>query len=300
MNNDFFNEMLSNDNDDGNTFDIGLQECKCSACGSILNSKDKLNKCSFCGSENVISSQCSSDYTNTYIIPFMKNKEDAIKNYKKKVLINPIIPMIFKKKSTISSCSKMYLVSSLCDLHLGGTTTFIGIDKNDKNSQSKHEVVNTVNFDYNNVLVCDNSKIDGSSCLDICECNYSNLKEFDSNYLNDSVILFGDLDEKDICTKVSNLAVKTSLSMIRDNVQHDTKKLGKNGLILDNFKRKRVLIPVYILNVKYDNKNYMYLMNGENGKSLINLTFGKIELAIVSLLIFGLIFLIAFLVAYFL
>ncbi|MCI8460074.1 MAG: hypothetical protein HFE81_01625, partial [Bacilli bacterium] len=74
MNNDFFNEMLSNDNDDGNTFDIGLQECKCSACGSILNSKDKLNKCSFCGSENVISSQCSSDYTNTYIIPFMKNK----------------------------------------------------------------------------------------------------------------------------------------------------------------------------------------------------------------------------------
>ena len=50
----------------------------------------------------------------------------------------------------------------------------------------------------------------------------------------------------------------------------------------------------------YDNKNYMYLMNGENGKSLINLTFGKIELAIVSLLIFGLIFLIAFLVAYFL
>ena len=57
---------------------------------------------------------------------------------------------------------------------------------------------------------------------------------------------------------------------------------------------------MYILNVKYDNKNYMYLMNGENGKSLINLTFGKIELAIVSLLIFGLIFLIAFLVAYFL
>lgn len=297
MYNDFFDDMLDDENI---VFDVKLQEHRCSVCGNIFNSKNKLDKCLFCRSENLISNQCGGDYSSTYIIPFMKNKEDAIKDYKKKVMTNPLIPMVFKNKNTVLSCSKVYLVGSLCDLHVGGKTIFIGIDSSNRNGQSKYEILNTVNFDYNNILVCDNSKIDESSFSEICDYNYSNLKAFDTSYLNDSVVMIGDLEDKEISTKVSNLVMRTSLNVIRDNIKHDTKKLGQNGLILDNFNRKRVLVPMYILNVKYDNKNYLYLMNGENGKSVINVTFGKIELVIFSLLIFGFIFLIAFLIAYFL
>ncbi len=296
MNNDFLNDFMG----DNLKTSSEMSEFKCNSCSSSFIAKNKLSKCLFCGSENLIESQDTRDYDNTYIIQFMKNREDAIKDYKKKVIFNPLIPMIFKNKKTINSCEKIYLDSSLCDLHISGTTKFIGIDNVSKNNQDKYEVMNTVNFDYNNVLVSSNSKIDENLFLEICDYNYSALRGFDFNFFNDSVILIGDLVEQEVNTKVSNALVKTTLNVIKNNVKHSTKKLGQNALQLDNFKKRRVLIPIYLISVKYHDKNYLYMMNGENGKSTMNVTFGKLELVITSLLIFGIIFLIAFLVAFFL
>ena len=69
-------------------------------------------------------------------------------------------------------------------------------------------------------------------------------------------------------------------------------------MIINNKSSKTIYVPVYMLNVKYKNKFYLYLMNGENGKYNMKLTIGIFETIIFSIIAFCLIFLLAFLLTY--
>ena len=55
---------------------------------------------------------------------------------------------------------------------------------------------------------------------------------------------------------------------------------------------KKILVPMYILNIKYKNNDYFYLMNGQSGESFLNIEISKTKIVVVSLLIFTLIFLV--------
>lgn len=295
MNDDLFDGVLGNTN-----VNIEMGEYRCSACSNTFVGNSKLDKCLFCGSENLINVQYGGKCNDFSIIPFVKNREDAVSDYKNKVMFNPLIPLIFKSKKTVASMKKVYVVGSLCSVHVFGTTSFLAEDHVPKKGIDKYEVLDSVNFDYKDVLCCDNSKLDENLFFEISDYNYGNLRAFDSNYFSDSIIVLGDLLEQEIVTKVSNNVMRTSLGVVKNNIKHNMKKLSKNNLNLDNFQSKKVLVPIYALNVKYGNSSYLYLMNGETGSSTFKVTFGKLELVIFSLIVFALVFLIAFLVAYFL
>ena len=121
---------------------------------------------------------------------------------------------------------------------------------------------------------------------------------FSNNYLNDCILLEGNLKEEDFYNKISKSIVKTSLKMINDNISYDNKKLVENNLDVTCGEYKNILIPIYLISVNYKGNNYFYLMNGFSGKSIINLTYGKSELFIFSFILFSIIFLIGFCIAY--
>ena len=72
----------------------------------------------------------------------------------------------------------------------------------------------------------------------------------------------------------------------------EDKVIETNNNLITEIIEKDVYLPIYYLEILYKNKNYYYIMNGESGKSYIELPFSKIRLfilfIIVVLIIFGL------------
>ena len=96
---------------------------KCNNCGNQFISDTILEKCLLCNSL-VTKIDSDNNYNTFYLKPFIKTKEDVIKDYKKCVFFNPLIPLKFKSKKVSSSVNKIYLISSVNNYTVSGSTKF--------------------------------------------------------------------------------------------------------------------------------------------------------------------------------
>ncbi len=271
-----------------NVKNINKKKFRCNNCGNQFISDFLVEKCLFCG---CLVTEMENDriYNSFYIKPFIKTEEDAIKDYKKYVFFNPLIPLKFKNKCSVS---KIYLSSSVNEYCVTGNIKFLATDNDNK----KHEVLNTVNFNYKNILNCNNIKLNWlfETIID----NYENIEKYSETYLKGSIIIEGNSDFLESSNKLSKCIINATLDFIKNNVTYKYKKIVKNDLKILNYKNFNVLLPFYLINVNYKGNNYLYIMNGFNGKSVFDGTCGKLEVIIFSVILFVFIFFIGFLIAY--
>jgi hypothetical protein len=305
MTEDNINEQSSNDNvvdvvSENNAGQLHIFKCKdCSGLiGKFLITEEE--KCSLCGSSklDVIDEDIE---LGQFMIPFNYSLDDAIKNYKKHVGLNPLVPRIFRSNKTIKSISKVYVSSELFDINASGDVSFFAGDKsisNDKEELKKFDVKNTVNFDFKDVLMCSSSKVSSPLFLGVSDFDFQQLKQVDNNMIGDACIVFSDLSPMDVSTYASNMVMDYSLNVIRKNVNHQLKKVNKNNIGVNFTNNKTVLVPLYLMNVTYNGHSYSYIMNGNTGKSTMKIPYGKLEIALMSIILFILIFVISLLFVY--
>ena len=107
-----------------------------------------------------------------------------------------------------------------------------------------------------------------------------------------SDFISANIDNNDIRTLIYN-------HLKSDNINYDLKKLEKNDMVFTNRASFKVFVPVYLLNVGYKGKNYLFLMNGVSGKYNISLTMSIVSTVIFSIIVFSLIVLLSYLFCYF-
>lgn len=276
---------------------------RCGKCNAFfsLDSSEKASNCIFCGNPNLSSENLTleQDY---YIVPFIKTRETAIKNYKRIVMCNPFIPLCFKKKSIIQSMKKVYIPGYLLDVHAAGKILFYAVDegKGKEKEQQKFEVLFDTNFDYSKVLVNQSSLISLSLFEMIFSEKNPSMRDYDSDLLKDIYVVQPDLSAEDISNQLRERIMKKCVKTVKNNVHHQLKKLQQNDIAVSSNDVRKVLFPVYFLSVSYKDKNYYYLMNGANGKNYLEPCYGKLEIAFVSIIIFVFVFLISYLIVYFL
>ena len=245
--------------------------------------------CIFCHGNNITASQ-PVDTNFEGIIPFKVPKNKAVEYYKSKIMLNPVIPLIFKSKKTIDLMSKFYVPGYLYDTLTSGEVNLLGVDDT-QNGKKKFDVSFNTSVEHENVFYKATSKISEKVFNAIGDYNFNNIVPFDTNNLGNCYYLANDLNKMDIINKMENNCKKHVMSIARRKVNHQMKKVQGNNLMTLINKSSSVLIPVYLLNVRYGNKDYMYIMNGENGKASVDVTYGIVEMIIfglfVGLLVFG-------------
>lgn len=259
-----------------------------------LDSTDKIDECIICGSTNIDSCNYS-DINILPTIPFCKDINFAVKEYKKKVMFNPLIPFIFKKKMIINSMKKIYIPATLVNANISGNVSYIAFD-NKKKKNNKYNVTMSVNIDYDNLVVSKYSVVD-KMFNNISEYDYSKI---DNNCIDNFCYICGDLNDNDIINIVNKKIMRKSLNIVKNNINHQFKKIDTNNLDINIKSNDNILVPIYLLTIKYNDKDYLYMVNGQSGESTVSLTFGKKNIIISCLILFGLIFLLSFLIAYFL
>lgn len=285
---------------------LSLIEYHCKECDAkfYTNDNNKFNKCVICNGIDIEKNDASIN-KNIKLIPFRKTYRDAVSDYTKKVRFNPIVPIVFKNKKNYSTLQKVYVPVLVTNISRVGDVEFIGgeegkISDNKILETRRYSILQKVKFNYVDVLLKITSKIDDSVFNVINKYDFFSIVDIDSSYLDDSFYLYEDINLKEISTKARNDIDKHSMKIIKSNVKHSLKKVKNDNTIISFENTRELLVPVYIMRINYRDKEYSYMMNGESGKSYINLPISSISVGIFGTIIFLITFLISFLISYFL
>lgn len=284
---------------------LSLIKYHCSNCNAsfFTSGKNTFNNCILCKSSELEKDEFSVNKS-IKIIPFKKEYKDAVADYNKKVKFNPLVPIEFKKKKNFATLQKIYVPTLITNISMKGDIEFVGAEKGNTYKDTvlenkKYDIVQKVDFNYTDVLLKISSKVDDDVFNIISNYDYFNTVDIDSDYFDDSYYLNEDISLNDISSNGKDNVLGHAMKLIRNNVKHSMKKVKKDSTIVKFENTRELLVPVYVLKVKYKNKDYTYIMNGESGKSYIDLPISTMNIIIVSIISFILIFLIAFLISYF-
>ena len=298
--------MIEDFNDIYENMGILIKKYHCNNCGVTFSTTNKkpIDHCIFCMSVNLKSSD-DVENRNVFVKPFQKSKKDAIKEYRRKVFFHPMVPLSLKTKRCIQNIQKVYLPAYLTSIHYRGTVLFTASDKvpikgkKKKLQENKYSVLESANLEYNDILLNVSTILSDEVFQSICQYDYRFLKELQNNSFQDSFYVFNQLSVSEVAERGRQRISNYSIKFIRDRVHHGFKKYKKDDAEIQFVHSREVLVPVYLFNLRYKDKQVQFVMNGENGKSYISLPIGIFESILFSVLLFGALIFILSVIAYY-
>lgn len=275
-----------------------LETYYCQSCKTFYTSGSaSAGKCCvFCRNTSLVKDDSFEYDSSTYVIPFSKSMDDAIKKYKRRIGFDLFLPSCFKSSEIANKIRKVYLPCVLYDLNVSGKVDFIcadSVDKKTNKTSQSYDVSYTTNFDYNNLLVSDYKNFNEKMFNSINNYSFSN-----GDILGEKLIDAYYIKPDSVIDSLSEQLVKKAVNTAKGEIDHKLKKLKNNGITCNVISQKNYLVPVYLLKVNYNDSDYFYLMNGQTGKTYIELTVSVIKVILVTIVLFTIIFAITLLIAY--
>lgn len=281
----------------------------CPNCGAqiIADPNTSATSCVYCKNTTILKDKLQGEFNPSYVIPFRNTKEDAIDAFKKLGKGRILMPKAFNDKKNINEMSGIYIPFWLYDYDADGvieadckriTTWRSGNYRYTKTDTYLATRGGTMSFEH---IPVDGSKRFENDIMNSIEpFDYKDLKEFNYSYLS------GFLSEKYDVTKdeAMNEAIERAKNsfieeMRKDIVGYNTVVPTKDSINLSNKNSYYVLLPVWMLNIKYNGKIYTFAMNGQTGKLIGNIPIDKKKAIIIWIFTFittfGLLFLICYL-----
>ena len=93
--------------------------------------------------------------------------------------------------------------------------------------------------------------------------------------------------------------MNTCVNLVSASIPHQTKTVTTNNINITKTGSHYIMLPVWMVNIKYKDKMYTFAMNGQTGKIIGNLPIGVLETLMWSVIVFIGLFLLAVIVMYF-
>ena len=256
--------------------DTGFSSYSCPSCGAeIVGDKTMgASVCPYCGNAAVIEGQFEGTLRPDYLIPFKIDKKQAVKLFEEACLKAPFLPDEFKDKKKIEEMSGIYVPFWTFDCDCSADITYNAqmvrtwSDSNYNYTRTDYyKLFRSGNVDFANVPV-DASKKAEDRFMDSAEpFDYNEAVEFNPAYLSGYFADKYDVSADDSIER-ANKRIKRSVERAFEktiggyvNAAADTSSVRAS-----NRKIRYSLLPVWMLNIKYEGQMYKYVINGQTGK----------------------------------
>lgn len=263
-------EYLNVDVEDG----MVAYECK-NCTGTIVTSKTTMAEvCPYCGEAVTITSKSVGAFRPKFLIPFSVDKKQAKKIYQDYVKESKYTPDAFKIDNILDKMQGLYAPFYLHNLDNKSDHVFTGEIVTTRRSGdyriTKHEVYDlktSIDCKYRQLPTDASVRLDDKMMKCVEPYDYKEIKDYAPAYM--SGFLAEQSDEEP--NKIAQMAVERS----KEGNHAKAKKLFEgydkiedvsNNYSVRNHTKDYTMLPVWILNVKYRNKNYQYAINGQTGK----------------------------------
>lgn len=274
---------------------------RCQSCGAeiIADENTTATFCVYCGNTAILKDRIHNSRVPDLIIPFQKVKDDATKAFEKVVKHKPLVPKAFKTKDNIQKITGIYIPFWAYDFQVSGTVEFNATDvhtwtdfRNQYTKTDGFSVVCEGNMDYDKVLADGSSRFPDDLMDSLEPFDFQGLVSYNQAFLAGFFSEKYDVDEDKAVERAQRRAVNTSVSLMRETVNHQSCALLDNQLNVQKQKVYYILLPVWMVNTKYRDKTYTFAMNGQTGKIVGDLPLGRKEVVVWSLVIYLICFII--------
>ena len=269
---------------------ISYNSYNCPDCGAeiIMDENTSVTECVYCGNTAIIMERLVGEFKPEQIIPFKKDKSDAINTflaYKKGKIF---MPKDFISKKNIEKISGVYIPFYLYDMD---TSASVKVEatrvKNwtDREYRYKRtdyfDAIRSGDMSFSKIPTDASKKFPDDIMDSIEPYEYRELVDFDASYMSGFLSEKYDLTDDELKDRAKKRAEQTAIQELVDDVSgYDFKTLkysSANSVIVSS---KYVLLPVWMLNVKYNDTIYTLAMNGQTGKFIGNVPISKKKIAI--------------------
>ncbi|MDD3219363.1 MAG: hypothetical protein PHC41_02420 [Lachnospiraceae bacterium] len=248
----------------------------CQSCGGeIIGDENSVaTECVYCGSPTIMTENIEGVNKPDYVIPFKLDKKaakEALKNFYKG---KRLLPNSFASENHIDKITGLYVPFWLFDCKANGHLTFdatrthIWSDaRYDYTKTDHYAVTREGTMEFERIPADGSSKMDDNYMDAVEPFNYQDLTEFQPSYLAGYFADKYDVSSQDCIPRANNRVTNSTVQALTQTViGYNTTVPTSQNIQVDNGKVHYAMLPVWMLNTKYNDKLYNFAMNGQSGK----------------------------------
>lgn len=262
-----------------------MRAYNCPSCGAelICDSSTAATSCPYCGNQAVIPGQFTGALKPDYIIPFKithdQAKEALRSYYKGKILL----PSAFKNENHIQELKGIYVPFWLFDGEADGAASYkctveIVHDRANETEYITHHYMahREGSIQFEKVPTDASEKMPDDMMDSIEPFDYQELQPFETAYLSGYLADRYDVTLEQSADRADFRCKNTMLDALRDTVVgYNTVVPVSKAAAVRRGAVHYALLPVYMLNTKWKDKQYYFAINGQTGKVVGNLPADK-------------------------
>lgn len=260
---------------------VGMKAYCCPSCGAELlcDATTAATSCPYCGNPSVLPGQFAGILKPDFVLPFKLSKEDAIKALKKHYLKKPLLPSAFSKANHLEGIKGVYVPFWMYDGKASGSVRFHAT-KVHKYTSGDYEITETSHYDvrragsiaFEKIPVDASSKMPDDYMDSIEPYDYTELKPFSTAYLPGFLADKYDVSVEDSRNRADRRCAGSLADALEKTVTgYASCKETARSIQLKRGKVHYALLPVWILNTRWEGKDFLFAMNGQTGKLVGNL-----------------------------
>ncbi|MCQ2443357.1 MAG: hypothetical protein MJ077_09675 [Oscillospiraceae bacterium] len=272
-------------NDDWGADAEKLNAYNCTTCGAelICESSTAATMCPYCGNPTIIPGKLSNALKPDFVIPFKVTKKQAEDALRKYYGGKTLLPKVFAKENHIQEVQGMYVPFWLYDGRVVADLRY-SAELTQCHRTSREEITETLYYqlvrkgavDFEKIPVDGSKRMDDALMDSIEPFDYSELKPFSLSYLPGYLADRYDMSAQECTARADDRATNTA----QQAMDSTTTGFGSVVLTHKNMRLKRgkvqyALLPVWILNTKWNGQQYTFAMNGQTGKLVGDLPMDK-------------------------
>lgn len=254
----------------------GMNEYICESCAAHLavDETTAASECPYCGSPIIMKGQLAGMNTPDCVIPFKLDKKAAGEALKAFCKGKPLLPSSFVSDNKIKEMKGVYVPFWLFDCDADANIVYDATkvrhwsDSNYNYTETRHyNVYRSGNIGFADIPVDGSSKMDDAYMDGVEPYNYADMTEFNPGYLLGYMADKYDVTAEDSFPRAETRVKNSTEDAFRSTVVGYTSVVPKmSNIRAEKGKYKYALLPVWMLNSKYNGEMYTFAVNGQTGK----------------------------------
>lgn len=290
-----YDNEIKKGNEKKENIDVDMDEYTCPNCGAkvVTDTNTSATSCVYCGSTTILKNRLQGEFRPSKVIPFSQSKEKAVAEFYKFSKKKWFAPKEFCRIENIQKVEGVYIPFWLYNCDSNGrivadakrvTSWTTGDYRYTKTDY--YNCIREGNMEFEGVPVDGSTKFADDIMDSIEPYNYENMKEFNPSYLSGFLAEKYDVEKDDAYSRAKMRVKNTTLEELKNDISgYNFVNVINSDVNIEKTKDEYVLMPVWMLNIKYKDKMHTFAMNGQTGKMVGDVPISAKKLIITALII---------------
>ena len=291
------------------TDDLVVDEYVCQNCGAkiVADANTAATFCVYCRNTAILKSRLDGKFAPNRVIPFAKTKKDAINGFSSVCKGKLFLPKEFALEKNINDITGVYIPFFLhsCDLDVtvrgkGTKVSTWRVGDTIYTKTDTYAVSREGNYGFDMIPVDGSTRFENAIMNSIEPFKYEDLVDFGAGYLSGFLAEKYDVEMEETKKESMKRAETSALNDLKSSASVGYATFNMEYSNIDKTKEdsEYVLLPVWMLNIKYNGKMYPFAMNGQTGKMIGDFPYSKGKAFLWFFIVFVIVFIIMMILTY--